>query len=222
MLGSQSGLISMKASRQEPRGLGIAVGSRFEFAVFLLLAYLAPPLLILSGVMPFSFRFPMLLITTGIVLAYTFLRGDSPSALGFRRDTLKQSLVYNLSVTLLALLAIAALHSLGLIRTPTIPPWRWFFAFYVLLSCPAQEFLFRSALFAEMDRAGITGNIWQVVISSAAYCFLHVIYRDAITMGVSLFIGIIWGLGFYTARNFWGVTVSHCILGTVSIFVGLI
>jgi uncharacterized protein len=181
-----------------------------------------PPLLILFGAVPFGSRFPLLLITSVVVFAYVIWKGDSLSALGLRTDTFKRSLVYNSFVTLLGLMAIAILHWLGLIRAPAIPQWRGFFIFYVLISCPAQEFLFRSAMFAEMGRAGIDDRVWQVAISSFAYCFLHVIYRDAITLVVSLLIGIAWGLGYYASRNFWGVTISHCILGAVSISVGLV
>lgn len=197
-------------------------GSRLGFAAFLALIYIVPPLLILTRVVPFSFRFSALLIIAAGVFVYVIWRGNSLYALGFRMDTFRASFVYNLWVTLLAVLIIAILNFLGLIHAPTVPQWRWFFIFYVLLSCPAQEFLFRSVLFAEMDRVGISHRLWQITISSLAYCFLHIIYKDAITLGVSLLIGVVWGLGYYSSRNFWGVTISHCILGSVSIFMGLI
>ncbi len=212
----------MSTVEPKTQGTGLVAGSPLGFAGFLLLVYVVPPLLIFFDVVPFRFRFPVLLITSVMVLAYVLWKGNGLAALGLRRDTLKRSLQLNLSITALALVAIAAVYFLGLMRAPSIPAWRWFFVFYVLLSCPAQEFLFRSALFAEMDRAGITHRIWQVAISSAAYCLLHVIYRDAITLGVTLCMGIAWGLSYRAARNLWGVTVSHCVLGTVSIFVGLI
>jgi hypothetical protein len=200
----------------------ISTGTQLGFAGFLVLVYILPPLLILAGAIPFSFRFPLLLIIAAMVLLYVLLKGNSLSSLGLRIDNLKSSLKYNLLITLLALIMIAILYFVGLIRAPSISQWRWFFIFYVLLSCPAQEFLFRGALFAEMDRAGITQKIWQVTISSVSYSFLHVIYRDAITLSVSLVIGIAWGLSYFISRNLWGVTISHCILGTASIFVGLI
>jgi hypothetical protein len=200
----------------------MAGGRYWGFAGLLALAYVLPPVLILAGVIPFEFRFPMLLITTGIVAAYVVWKGDGAAALGFRKDTLKRALVYSLGITSVALLAIGVMHELGVIRTPTIPAWRWFFVFYVFVSCPAQEFLYRSALFAEMECSGITGKVWQIAISTVAYCFLHVIYRDAITLGVTLLMGIVWGVSYRFAKNFWGVTLSHCVLGTVSILVGLI
>lgn len=212
----------MNTVTPKPQSTRITAGTRLGFAGFLVLAYIVPPLLILVRIVPFNFRFPLLLITTLFVIAYVIWKKHSLSLLGFRTDTLKRSIVYCFWITLAALVSIAVLHLLGLIRAPTIPKWQWFFVFYVLLSCPAQEFLFRSVLFAEMDRSGITRRLWQVSLSSAAYCFLHIIYRDAITLSVSLFIGIIWGTSYYASRNFWGVTISHCILGTVSIFVGLI
>ena len=206
----------------KPQGENKSARARLSFAALLVLVYGAPPLLIFTGAVPFGFRFPALLITTVIVLVYVLWEGHSLFSLGFRKDNLKGSLAMNGCITVVALLAMAALYFLDMIRIPTIPQWRWFFAFYVLLSCPAQEFLYRGALFAEMDRAGISSRVLRIAISSAAYCFLHIIYKDSITLGVSLFIGIIWGSAYSYSRNFWGVALSHCILGTASILVGLI
>jgi membrane protease YdiL (CAAX protease family) len=34
--------------------------------------------------------------------------------------------------------------------------------------------------------------------------------------------GIVWGMIYYKHPNFWGVTISHAVLGIVSIATGLI
>jgi len=196
--------------------------SRLLFVTYVLLAYYLPPLLILMRVIPFEFRFPMLLITSVAVAAYVLWGRYSLASLGIRLDNFGRSLGINISISIVGLLGLALLDLKGLIRAPTVPQWRWFFLFYVFVSCPAQEFLFRSALFAEMENAGINGKYWQIAISSISFCFLHIIYRDAITLCAALLIGIVWGLVYQSCRNLIGVTGSHCVLGVASIFVGLI
>lgn len=157
-----------------------------------------------------------------MVVVYVWLRGHGLAALGFRRDTLRKSAIYNLGVAGAALLIIAALFFCGVLPLEAPPKWRWFFLFYVLVSCPAQEFLFRGALFTEMDRAKITNRGWQIALSSILYCFPHVIYHSAITLCAVLLIGIAWSYGFSRYRNFWAVAASHCLLGAVSVLSGLI
>lgn len=198
------------------------VKTRIEFATFVFAIYLFPPVLVLAGVIPSRDRFALLSVVTIIAALYVWIRDDGLSALGFRTDTLRASVRYNLGIILAALVVIAALFFTGVLPLDSRPPWRWFLLFYLLVSCPAQEFLFRSVLFAEMGRAGFTRHSWQVGLSSILYCFPHVIYRSVITLCVVLVIGIAWSYGFSRHRNFWGVALSHCMLGAVSIISGLI
>lgn len=195
---------------------------RIIFAIFVAAVYVLPPILVLTNVVPYRHRFTLLAVVTAMTAVYVWLRGDGLAALGFRRDTFGASLRYNSAVTAAGLLIIAALFFSGVLPIHGQPPWRWFFLVYMVVSCPAQEFLFRSVLFAEMDRAGITQRGWQVGWSSVLYCFPHVVYRSVITLFVVLVIGVVWGYGFSRDRNFWGVAASHCILGAVSVLAGLI
>lgn len=157
-----------------------------------------------------------------LMVIYAYLRKFTLRELGFRTDTLRGSFFWNgiLSVVLLIVMLVG--YKAGLIRKPTVPSWNLFFIFYVFVSSPSQEFLFRSNLFAELNRSGITTAIWQIVITAITYSFMHVFYNDAITLGVTLFMGVVWGLIYRKYPNFWGVAFSHAVLGVVSILVGII
>lgn len=193
-----------------------------RFFLLLALAYYLPVILIWVGVISFDLRFHVLVGMALVMAVYSWLRKIHLSELGFRKDTLFGSLLWNglLSAVFVALLY--TLYFAGLIRTPTVPEWRMFFIFYVFISSPAQEFIFRSVIFAEMKRLTNFNPIAQIVVSTITYSFLHVIYNDLITLFVTAFMGVVWGILYYRYPNFWGVTLSHAVLGVVSISVGLI
>lgn len=192
----------------------------FLFSVFIL--YYLPPLSLWSGIIPFAWRFKLLAIMAAIMVAYDYRHGFSLKELGFRQDTLKGSLILNIIVSILFVIFMLLSFEKGLIRTPTIPGWKLFFAYYFFVSCPLQEFLFRSNLFALMKRAGIKGALLQITVSAVTYSFLHIFYNDLITLATTLTIGLMWGGIYYKYPNFWGVAISHAVLGVVAIKVGLI
>lgn len=194
----------------------------FGLLAFLCLGYYLPIYLVWSGVIPFAYRYHVLIGMTAIMAVYALVRRHSWRDLGFRRDTLPTSLAWNIGLSVILAAALLVLYFAGLIRQPTIPNWNLFFIFYIFVSSPAQEFLFRSMVFAEMRAAGIRSGLVQVLLSAVTFCSLHVIYHDALTLGVTLFIGLIWGFIYYRAPNFFGVTLSHAVLGVISIAVGLV
>lgn len=196
--------------------------SLVRLIVLLAVIYYLPPILLWFRVIPFGLRFYVLVIMALLMVIYAYLRKFTLRELGFRTDTLRGSFFWNgiLSVVLLIVMLVG--YKAGLIRKPTVPSWNLFFIFYVFVSSPSQEFLFRSNLFAELNRSGITTAIWQIVITAITYSFMHVFYNDAITLGVTLFMGVVWGLIYRKYPNFWGVAFSHAVLGVVSILVGII
>lgn len=189
---------------------------------FLLILYFLPISLLWAGVIPFSFRFILLVILAVAVAAYQIVRKTKLRDLGIRGDNILAALLVNLALSAVIIGLLLILNHFDLIREPTIPSWSLFFAFYVLISSPCQEFLFRSAVFAELERAGITGLIPQVLISAITYSFLHVIYNDIPTLAATILMGVVWGLIYRRWPNLVGVAVSHAAMGAVSIAVGLI
>ena len=193
-----------------------------RFVVIVILGFYLPVILIWVGFIPFEYRFHVLVLMAVLMAIYSILTKHSCKELGFRVDTLKGSLIWNGGLSLFIVVLLVGLYLANLIREPTIPSWTWFFVFYVFISSPSQEFIFRSVMFAELERAGINKPIFQILFSSFTFSFLHVIYNDWITLGVGFLMGIIWGVIYRKYPNFWGITISHAILGAVSIAVGLI
>jgi CAAX protease family protein len=188
----------------------------------LLFAYVVPPMLIALGIIPFALRFCVLVGVAAGLAVYAALQGYSLRALGFRTDTLKDSLLINISLSAAVIAALLLAYALGLIRAPTIPTWSLFFPFYVLLFCPAQEFTCRSVLFAELARLRVLPAWAQVVITAVTYMFIHIIYADELLLLATLVIGLVWGSIYWLRPNVYGVMLSHAALGVTSILVGLV
>lgn len=193
-----------------------------QFVFSLTVLYYLPPLLLAIGILRFTWRFEILAAMTIVMLAYDWRHGLGLKELGFRRDTLKGSLLLNLSASLLLAIVLLLSFKAGLIRAPLVPGWKLFFAYYLFISGPSQEFLFRSNLFALMKRNNFEGPAIQILVSSITFSFLHIFYWDPIVLVVTFIIGVLWGGIYYKYPNFWGVAFSHSILGATAIMVGLI
>ena len=95
-----------------------------------------------------------------------------------------------------------------------------FYVFYVFISCPIQEFLYRG-VFGYFDINYKSSYLW-VIISSLCYSFVHIIYRDFFICLLTFIIGIIWYVFYKKDKNLCGVTLSHMVLGIVTIVLGII
>lgn len=157
-----------------------------------------------------------------MMAAYDWLCGLRGRELGFRKDNFKASLLLNAFASLSLILLLFVSFKAGFIREPTVPGWWLFFAYYVFVSSPSQEFLFRSNLFAWMSRADIKRPAVQVIVSAATFSFMHIIYRDPLTLTAAFGAGLLWGWIYHKRPNFGGVAFSHAVVGAVSILVGLV
>lgn len=97
-----------------------------------------------------------------------------------------------------------------------------FFVYYLIISSTSQEFLFRSTLFALMNKAHISRAMVQILVSAVTYSFVHIFYRGMITLVATFVIGLLWGWIYYKYPNFWGAALSHALVGATSIKTGLI
>jgi membrane protease YdiL (CAAX protease family) len=192
------------------------------FAGLALVTYVIPVLLILDGIIPVAYRFHTLVTMTVVVAVVARWLGMSRPALGLHLHQLAPALFWNGLLSLLFVVVLVVAYTQGAIRPPTVPQWKLFFIFYVFVSSPCQEFLYRGFLFALMERAGLRGLATQVVLSSVLYSFLHLFYRDWLTMAVTLLMGVVWGLIYARYRNLWPVMGSHAVLGVVSILTGVV
>lgn len=159
---------------------------------------------------------------TALMIVYDYCSGISLKELGFRRDTLKGSLLFNTIASVVLIVPMFLAFRAGFIRSPTVPSWELFFTYYIFISSPSQEFLFRSNLFAMMRRNNIKGPLLQVVMSAFTFSFLHIFYGDTLTLLATFSIGLLWGWIYYKYPNFLGVTLSHALVGAAAIKMGLI
>jgi membrane protease YdiL (CAAX protease family) len=195
---------------------------RRYFACLVLLIYVLPVTLILADVIPFRYRFVVLLAMAVVVLVVEKGRGRSWRELGFRADSRRGSLVANGVLSAVLLVGLALAYAFHAFTTPGARESVLFYVFYVLVSSPSQEFLFRSVVFGEMERAQIKGARLQVPICTLVYVFPHAIYKSVSTLLVVAAIGIVWSAIYYRYRHWGGVALSHAVLGATSIAVGLI
>ena len=66
------------------------------------------------------------------------------------------------------------------------------------------------------------GKHSTMLISSSMYAFVHIIYKDILTIVLTFIIGLIWYNLYIKDKNLFGVSISHCIIGVVTIFLGII
>lgn len=195
---------------------------RAEPILLAALLYILPPLLIWFGLLPFEYRFVVLIVVAGLLAAVSYRRKYALCILGIRNDTLRMSLFWNGILTAVLVIGLVLAYYCDWIRPPTVPAWSLFFGFYLFISTPAQEFIFRGYLFAEMNRSGISSRLMRIVISSVLYSWMHVIYNDVLTLVVTLCMGLVWGFIYDRYPNLMAVSLSHAVLGVISILSGVI
>lgn len=54
------------------------------------------------------------------------------------------------------------------------------------------------------------------------YAFVHIIYKDILTVILTFIIGLIWYNLYRKDKNLLGVSISHCIIGMITILLGII
>ena len=160
----------------------------------------------------------MLIIMTILAGALAFSRGFGLSTLGLgwpRLSTLATWSLIPSALLLGGMFAVELPHRYAALeRLP-------FYLFFVFVSAPAQEFVYRSVLFAEL-RAAHFPPLLILLVSSLLYAFLHVIYRDAMIVALTFVVGLIWGLIFLQTHSFYAVALSHAIVGAAAILLGTI
>lgn len=195
-------------------------GLKLFLALFILLIYVTLPLLILAGIIPFDLKFYAL--TIGAVVVYIVLRicGFSNENVGIKKTGWFESIKHVSIISLILALVGILLWALGLSRITPNETWG-FFVFYIFISSPVQEFLYRGALNGILEAIGAKEPV-QMIITSLLYSFVHIIYKDILTLLLTFAIGLIWFLCYRKTKNLVGVSISHAILGVVTIVGGFI
>ncbi|ABA25141.1 Abortive infection protein (plasmid) [Trichormus variabilis ATCC 29413] len=183
--------------------------------------YILPVVLIFVGLVPFSWRFAVLILSAMVILVIARLYRFSPVELGFTQKHLRASL----KAIALPTLAIALLILVHYITQGTRldnSAYNWtFYLLFVGVSSPVQEFLYRGFLFGIFSRAKFPISL-QIFLSTLLYSCVHLIYRDVPTLVLTFIVGLLWGWHYAKFRNLYTVILSHSLLGAIAILVGLV
>lgn len=189
------------------------------FIIILLIYFLLPIVILLLPVL-FKYKFVILTIT-GIVLLVLFkLLKINYKDLGITKNNLGSSIKNNLILMTFGVFTIIILLVMGLnkyVPNESI----LFYPFYILISVPIQEFLYRG-IFGYFDLYLIKNRLITTVLSSLCYSFVHIIYQDVLTCLLTFIIGIIWYILYSKDRNLMGVILSHIVLGILIIVLGIV
>jgi len=193
-----------------------------NFFLVSLFLYFLPVTLILIGIIPFYYRFHILVLAFICAIIYSWIKKYSLLDLGFKSPLILGSITVNGLLSLLILLVLFLFYFFGVFTKLYFPDWSLFYIFYLFFSAPVQTFLYRSLLFAEMEKTGIKSSWLQVITATIYYTYLHIIYQDFFTLFITAVIGLIWASLYFKYKDFWGIAISHSVLGAVTIFLGII
>ncbi len=181
----------------------------------ILAVYILPILLLLAEIIPSVFKYHVLIGMSTVLLIYAKANRVSFEALGCTGKNLRASLTRVMPVSLLVGAAILTLYFLGWFRSDS-PPAHWsFYIFYIFVSASLQEFVYRGVLFHFLSKAGIS-RVWTIVITAGLYGFMHILF-DVGAVIFTFIIGLFWGWAYAKDRNLYSVTLSHSVLGSLSL-----
>jgi membrane protease YdiL (CAAX protease family) len=201
---------------------GKLVGKEQQKVILIVgLAYILPVLLIYLGLVPFRARFYILILAAIAILAIARLYRFSAVELGFTKQNLRSSLKAIALPTLASALLMFVYYMMQGARIDN-SAYKWtFYLFFVGVSSPLQEFLYRGFLFGIFSRAKLA--IWvQILLSTLLYSFVHLIYQDVPTLLFTFIVGMFWGCHYAKFRNLHSIILSHSLLGAMAILVGLV
>lgn len=193
-----------------------------KFGALMLLAFYTPVVLIWSEVIPFRYRFHASIILLAVFIIYSLIRRHGLRELGFRTDNLKDSVLWNLLFSAAGSVCLFLTYRAGFLRKGNDHLLPYIYVIYIFFLSPVQEVVFRGIFFAELKKIRIDNPRWVILLSTVSFCFLHLIYRHPPMLVITFASGLVWSLIFTRWPNIWGVSLSHSILGSLAIFLGII
>ena len=182
--------------------------------------YLTLPILICIGIIPWNMKFVALIV--GVVAMYIVMRilGNTHSDIGITRQRTIYSLKTVLPITIVLLIAAGLFL---LLEKPRFSPTEGigFYVFYILISCPAQDLLFRGILSRMLQELRLHQAL-ELGVAAALFGYVHIIYGDMLTVVVMGIVGLFWHRAYQHSSNLIGVTISHVVLGVMTIALGII
>ncbi len=197
------------------------MSSPFRLLIFFL-CYIIPPTLIGLRIIPYEYRYETMLVLILGIVVYTIKEKFTLQALGMRWDNFKPAFFWNMAIAMTTVLMVATALFSGYVRNLEPPESPWFYVMYLFLSGPVQEYIYRSAVFAEMDKHDYLVPWQKIMLATLNFAWLHIIYLDTITLMATVFIGLIWSTLYFKYRNYWAISIGHAIVGFCVIWMGLV
>ena len=188
--------------------------------LIILIFYVFLPIIIFCNVILFKYKFYILTIA-GLLIYFILKIGKiSNDKLGIRKENMLKSIKRNLPIIIILIMSVVVFKILNFdkyIPNESI----LFYLFYIFISCPIQEFLYRG-VFGYFENNLIKNKFIISILSSFCYSFVHIIYRDFITCLLTFIFGIILYLLYRKDYNLFGVSITHIIIGILTIYLGII
>jgi len=194
---------------------------KYVLWTMVLLIYFGLPTLILFNVLNFNYKF--IYLTIGGLLVYIIMRilKYDNSLMGLTLHKTKYSILSVLPITIILLIIGIILFFTGYGNRFNPTETLSFYIFYLFISSPIQEFLYRGALPRILNSINLNESL-ICIITSLLYSYVHIIYRDFLTLILTFLIGLIWYRCYKKSSNLIGVSISHAVLGILTIMIGII
>lgn len=188
--------------------------------VFIMILFILIPITICFNPILFKYKF-FLLTTFGFIIFSVFkIAGVSCKSLGITKRNFLKSIKKNIPIIVFFIILIFVARLTGINKY--IPNENYlFYIFYIFISCPIQEFLYRG-LFGYFNDKLIKNDLLILFLSSFCYSFVHIIYKDVFTCVTTFIMGMVWYLLYKKDRNLAGVSLSHIVLGILTIILGIV
>lgn len=199
---------------------------RNEFIGFMFFFYLIPVALMYFEIFPFGSHNVIIPLMGLLILAYTIEKGMSFSDLGLLRSHKLRGLGTTISVTAVLFTLLVIGSRLGLIpeslkgEKTTV----WFMLYYVLISAPIQEFIFRAVMHHEFELiAGKHGRQrLRIVLSALVFALAHSFFHSWSILLGTFVLGLIWSSLYLKYKNLWPIALSHGLLGISAMLLGIL
>lgn len=180
--------------------------------------YIIVPLIILINNKLYNYKFYILTIIGILVYLIMRLNKITNNELGINTN-IKSSIKNNLPIILLFCVIILLLKIFG-VNKYNPNESIYFYLFYIFISCPIQEFLYRGT-FGYFDKLHNKKYLY-LMLSSLCYSYVHIIYKDLLTLVLTFIFGIVSYLIYKKDYNLFGISLTHIILGILTISLGII
>jgi membrane protease YdiL (CAAX protease family) len=94
--------------------------------------------------------------------------------------------------------------------------------FYILLSAPTQEFLFRTFIYLSLEKLNILNVFTMAICSMLFFGYAHRMFKNTLLYKDSYSLGLVLGVAYYFSPNLILASIVHAIIGIYAYKKGII